>query len=480
MKENEFLDGVSNVDPDVVERFVSMDNKLQKKAKNKGIFLRFGAIAACLALIVGAVIVVPMLRKDEPVDVIPPVITMGDDETGGVNSPDLTTGNDETGVVTPPVAPTWDNAHYSADQIADLFDSHKIDAVTTNAYQKVYVPNSEYLYIDDMTNGDYLDIYQYLDIIQPLSKTELQLFADPILPRLAAAVNASVPQYNVEKTNYSFGRNSLYARTDIGSYNISLSQNDLVNSIGLGNLNRGGTLKLDRETIRIDQRLSNEEIISSLQSIKNKLFEIFGVSFPDAKVVRYFGAYSKNGAEFIYIYFYDESAHSLNSSDTKPLSDYICISFDNFSNYAGDIVSSDILDQSSVRYAKYRSDANDLYSLAAKAKKIPLSDAEALLYNGYVFGGHSCPLCMSAQDKISFSDYDFVGYEYVFGMDYETDVPTLGIPFYVFYKKIGTAENGNTVYAKTYVPAIEVSGYKEYFESQKDNHRSNWGVDEVG
>ena len=66
MKENEFLDGVSNVDTDVVERFVSMDNKLQKKAKNKGIFLRFGAIAACLALIVGAVIIVPMLREDDP------------------------------------------------------------------------------------------------------------------------------------------------------------------------------------------------------------------------------------------------------------------------------------------------------------------------------------------------------------------------------------------------------------------------------
>ena len=103
-------------------------------------------------------------------------------------------------------------------------------------------------------------------------------------------------------------------------------------------------MKLDRETIRIDQRLSNEEIISSLQSIKNKLFEIFGVSFPDARVVRYFGSYSKNGAEFIDIYFYDESAHSLNSSDTKPLSDYICISFDNFSNYAGDIVRSVVID----------------------------------------------------------------------------------------------------------------------------------------
>ena len=69
MKENEFLDGVSNIESDVVERFVSMDNKLQKKAKQskaKGIWLRLGAIAACLALMISAVIVVPMLCEDEP------------------------------------------------------------------------------------------------------------------------------------------------------------------------------------------------------------------------------------------------------------------------------------------------------------------------------------------------------------------------------------------------------------------------------
>ena len=33
MKENEFLDGVSNIEPDVVERFVTMDNKLQSRSK---------------------------------------------------------------------------------------------------------------------------------------------------------------------------------------------------------------------------------------------------------------------------------------------------------------------------------------------------------------------------------------------------------------------------------------------------------------
>ncbi len=55
MKENEFLDGISNIEPDVVERFVSMDNKLQNKlhkTKRRHLWLRIGAVAACLVLII--------------------------------------------------------------------------------------------------------------------------------------------------------------------------------------------------------------------------------------------------------------------------------------------------------------------------------------------------------------------------------------------------------------------------------------------
>ena len=65
MKENEFLDGISNIESDVVERFVSMDNRLQKNAnrsKIKSAWLRLGAVAACLALIIVSVMFVQMLR----------------------------------------------------------------------------------------------------------------------------------------------------------------------------------------------------------------------------------------------------------------------------------------------------------------------------------------------------------------------------------------------------------------------------------
>lgn len=50
--------------------------------------------------------------------------------------------------------------------------------------------------------------------------------------------------------------------------------------------------------------------------------------------------------------------------------------------------------------------------------------------------------------------------------------PALGVPFYTFYKQIGTSPGGNPIYAKTYVPAIEVTGMEEYFQKAMEFHGS--------
>ena len=445
MKKKEWNEGLNHLDPDLIEKYIEQKERLrQKNKKAKGVWLRFGAIAACFLLIVSAVIAVPMLQKAKLPDV-----------------------------------PTWDTAQYSAEDIAKLFDSMKYNGVATNAYTKIYVPDSKYLYIGNMTDDEYLKLYQHTQTDKELNEVELNAFIDAFLPKLAESLDAPIPQYSIKENNYSTG-NTLSASVDIGSYYLSASQNSQRNSLGLGKLEGNRQIVIDGETIQIDQRLSDEEILDSILSIKNKLFGIFGISFSNAKVVRNFGSYTKHGVERVDIYFYDESAHDLNSSQPRPITDYIYISFDNFPNYSGDIVSDSILTVSSVYYLKNRSDIGDTqYEVVANAKRISISEAEALLYNGYVFGGHSCPLCMRAQDKIDFEGYDFVDIEYVFEYSNKNETPSIGIPFYAFYKNIGISENGNTIYAKTYVPAIEVSGYKEYFESQKDNHKSNWYVDEV-
>ena len=104
---------------------------------------------------------------------------------------------------------------------------------------------------------------------------------------------------------------------------------------------------------------------------------------------------------------------------------------------------------------------------------ISLEEAEDLLYGGYVFGGHVCSLCMAMQDPIDFENYDHVGLEYVQDSAYSNEA----LPFYAFYKYIGDAPNGNKTYAKTYVPAIKVSGYEEYFESQEQYHKQSTGTE---
>ena len=87
--------------------------------------------------------------------------------------------------------------------------------------------------------------------------------------------------------------------------------------------------------------------------------------------------------------------------------------------------------------------------------------------NGYCFGAHTCPKCMQNNTPVDFSEYDYVGLEYLFGIDpLETGDPMPVLPFYVFYKEMeGEVYNGGQLYAKTWVPMIELSGMKEYFDN---------------
>ena len=77
----------------------------------------------------------------------------------------------------------------------------------------------------------------------------------------------------------------------------------------------------------------------------------------------------------------------------------------------------------------------------------------------------------------SFENYDYVELTYLHyngSGDPPEYVPEadLYIPFYAFYKQIGTGKNGNLIYAKTYVPAIALQDMDEYFAQQQEKHRS--------
>lgn len=401
----------------------------QKKSTARP-WIKWASLAACFSLILGVIIVHPTPGRNVPV---------------------------------------WENAQYSASDAAKLF-SGTYDGVLTNAYTTVAVSDAKYLRIDKMPTEDLLGVYQYSGEKYPLDQTEFEEFIGGILPKMAAAINKDIPEFEIKEHERSNGP-ELEVYEYIDDYRLAVWQNETIHCFSLYGPYKGeAKMFLDGEQVKIDQRLSDDQIIDSLASIKNKLFDIFGVSFSDTKITRDFDTHSKYGADWIDIYFYNKTSHDPDFGRTFPISDYICISFRNF-NIA--TPSDSILTVADIKYTKLRGDCTDQYSLVTNAKKISLRDAEALLYNGYVFGGHACPLCMAQQDKISFEGYDFVDIEYVYGYDSKTDRPTLAFPFYAFYKKLPeSAENGNAVYAKTYVSAIELSGYDEYFQNQTGYHKN--------
>lgn len=452
MTRETFAEAITQLDGELLERYFAIKADLNKPKKAIGrAWVKWVAAAACFALTVGGVLTLPGWREEAPLE---------------STASDCSESSEISG---PTEIPTWEEPRYTALEIADLFAVQ--DNLGTNQYQRIYVPDSKDLPLVAPGREDYLGVYRYAQKGIPLDKNELREFLDSVLPSLTDSLDITLPPYEIcERERYG-GRERVYEYLEFvehSRYSLKFVQSEAYISVGLSDYWDKQGIVLDGEIIQADQRLTDEEILDSLQSVKNKLCRIFGVSFTKEKVVRRYSSDSKHGVADLLVYFYNETGHPLERYG-EILSDYILIRFDNIANYDGDIVSDGVLTVASVGYRKYRTPLAESYELIANAGLISLKEAEELLFNGYAFGGHNCPLCMDMQEEVSFEGYEFMGMEYYFGE--EDDGSALGIPFYTFYKEIGTSQNGNKVYAKTYVSAIPLLGYDEYLESQKTNHR---------
>lgn len=370
------------------------------------------------------------------------------------------------------ISPIQNTSPYSAQQIADLFPSTE-SMGGTNAYQKIYVSDDRYLYLNELPDQKYLPVYSYRSSSAKLNISQFERLLQPFSSRLSHALGVGDLPFEIsESFSQPFSEDSLTAEGKNEQYHFYAEQFANHHRIYFSkNYDLSPEIVLNGETVQIDQRQTDEQIIASLSGIKQSLFEIFGKSFTHAKVVRDFDSYSEYGASSIFIYFYNESDNALNPVMETPVSDYIMIWFNNAPNRADEHGSDSILCDTTIYYYNSRTNRNP-YKTTARVKRISLEEAEALLYKGYVFGGHTCPLCMQEQEKVDFEDYNYVSFTYVFGKEKSFPrYPTTGIPFYVFYKQIGTARNGNKIYAKTYVPAIAIDGLEEYFETQQKDHK---------
>ena len=371
------------------------------------------------------------------------------------------------GTVLFPPAILYPNAAYSAQDIADLFFG-ALDNGYTNAYTKVYVPSNEFLQLNPIPDAEFLPIYRYNNRFT-ISSSRIQMgaYIKRTLSNYCSALGVPVPDYE-----FSDDKSFWTATTQGNCYDFYGSNGRLWNmfAVSVPLKTDDPTIRLNGNAVQVDQRQTDQEILASLEKVKCQLFEIYGVTFSDAKINRHYSAYNLHGIDRLSVYYFDADAHPLNTASEQPVSDYIHIRFENLKNYEGDCVSDTILCSADIEYWNCTLPAIHLYPQIAKAKMISLAEAEALLYKGYVFGGHFCDLCMAAQEMIRFEDYDSVSFEYMFSSTAGGKSGDV-IPFYAFYKAIGTSDNGNTIYAKTYVPAIEVSDMDAYFQEQQQYHK---------
>lgn len=360
---------------------------------------------------------------------------------------------------------TYDHALYTVEDINTFFDG-----IDTSRYIQVFVSSADDLKIYPIVKDEYIDIYQWQ---RGLLQSDFEKSANAIALRLANEVSAE--EFLSKSEGFFYPSQEDIELYGLGTYHIDSFQTSFCTFITIISDfdSEDETMYLDGIPVEIDQTKTDAQILSSIDDIKEQVFSIFDREFADTKIIRKYNGYMKyGGVESLSIYFYNEKDHILNTMRDVPVSDYIRITFDN------DPISETILKNVSISYYQNRIDVEESYIVSKKMKLLSLEEAEELLYKGYTFGNHSCPLCMSKKDKADyFEGYDFVGMKYLFETDYTSSMSEQmqleGIPFYVFYKNMKTSKNGKQLYAETYVPAVEISGYEEYFTSQRKNHKYN-------
>lgn len=351
---------------------------------------------------------------------------------------------------------------YTAKEIASFFPVYDYYG-GTNAYTKEYYPGIEYIASSEIPSTLQIPLYAYRDLKKPIDEISFHAFWNSFSGKLADVLDIST-LFSPQRKTDGVGNNYLYIHESYSDYFLSAYQRSNTHQINIYVKPSGlQLLHLTEGMVSHICNSSEETIAAALAGTRDILFDIFGVSFPDMKVVYHFNSWEKQGAASVQIYYYDASAHPLNAYMAEPVTDYISVEVNNSHEQNGNAFSA-----FRISYQMNRGASENIYAHTRHTQLLTLSKAEELLYRGYVFGNHVCARCMAEQDAVDFHGYDYVGFEYL--RNYEnSDI----VPFYVFYQEIGTADNGNAIFAKTYVAAIAVSGYESYFESQKAAHKDS-------
>ncbi len=433
MRTETLIDAISNIDSDLIEKYYSTEKALSIAGKPKEdikkpkarIWSKLGVIAACLCLvlIVGAGI---------------PII-------GNFISP--------SSMFSPPV---YDEAYFEAKELGEIFNFFGF-SYGVECYEEVFENSLTPESIGTVPTDEYVDIYKLNKKTKSLSKRELNSFESDIMSKFSSVFDVNVKKYEREEKDRSdTGSLSVTYEGGSPSFHFLQRSDNRFDQQPCHQLSITGAIYLDGAKLTIDPNQSEEEILTSFEPIKEHFFEIFGCSFEKATASKsYVPTIYEDGVYSVHITYEDKNMWSEGG--------FLKISAkinENSGNY-------DELVVNSITYNEPRVDLDSYYYVSAKCKRISFEEAEELLKKGYVFSGHSCPLCRESKNALSFEEYDFFGYEYRFD-DYAED--QCAVPFYTFYKKLKTLD-GTVRYAKASVCAVPVKGQDEYYQNMAQYHK---------
>ena len=313
----------------------------------------------------------------------------------------------------------------------------------------------------------------------PMNENEARASMNHITEKLSDALRISIPSYTftINEEGYLSTRLTTAITTPSGQITdkdwFSFFHSNGVEGCNFFMPDYYRDIEIDGQVVEIDPTSSDEEIAASLQEVRLRLCDVFGIALPDIRINR-----QSNGitAPKIYIYLYDQAAHPLGEeeiiNEPGPLSNYIRLCFENTAQDHPDDQYTDNFHMVSVAHYRSRLISQGLYySPMEELPVLSLDEASSLLA--------SLCRCMACSKEFDVSDYDAIGFAYVRSRYYPYTMEERYnwgiIPCYAFYKAIDPplyyeCKPGNQMYCVTYIPAIAFEGMHEYFEAQAKSH----------
>ena len=320
---------------------------------------------------------------------------------------------------------------------------------------------------------DYLEVYEIKT--KEVDLDAFTKFVEQYYPIAMKFMELEGPEGlpEIEQRSYSDMCTASYSDSSSGNYRSVLGINRR-NCFEM-QLTEGGRFQIEGQPIKILPTDSDEQIKEKIRGLLDQLEKAFGKHFPDIRIDRSYNG-SKDSLFSVYIHVYDqEKVYKVNDQQTIGYGDeYFTLYFTSYCSFSSveDWSDGKNVYLTQIIYGQEAYPSSEYVQSKGVLRMLTLEEAEEMLYKGYVFGGHSCPLCMAAQEKVNFEGYDGVSFSYFSGLS-EIGHDAMMVPFYQFYKKLPSEDPNVVRYAVTNVCAVEVEDIDEYFIAQEKYHRGS-------